>query len=130
MTWLRSTIGMIVTGLGLLLIVVAFLYLQSCADQRRQAAQSKVDRGQAGAFQNSSADAVNTAGGVATNQAATEDLTRRNERTIRDAKGADQGVDPAVRDAGLASLCRRPSFRNSRTGRLRCTPSGGVAPAR
>jgi ABC-type protease/lipase transport system fused ATPase/permease subunit len=111
------------------ILVLGFLQVRSCQQARQQAVQSKVDRSQGDAMRNSAADAVNTVGGVAANQMAGEDLTRQNERNIRDAKGADQGVDPAVRDAGLASLCRRQSFRNGRTGRLRCTPSGGVAPA-
>jgi hypothetical protein len=64
MNWLRSTIGMIVTGLGLLLIVVAFLYLQSCQQNRQRAAQSKVDKGQSGASIQSGTDAMNTMGNV------------------------------------------------------------------
>jgi Na+/H+-translocating membrane pyrophosphatase len=123
MNWLRSTIGMIVTGLGLLLIVVAFLYLQSCSQNRQRAAQSKVDRGQSGAFQNSAADAVNTVGGVAANQMAGEDLTRRNEKEIRDAPGANDPINPALRDAAVRSLCRRTASRNDPRCRVQSAPA-------
>ena len=40
-------------------------------------------------------------------------LSPRYEKEIRNAKGADAPVDPAVRDAGLASLCRRAAYRSS-----------------
>lgn len=130
MKFLATTIGKIVAGLVVVLLVVGFLYVRSCSQASQRAAQSKVDRGQGAAFQNSATDAINTVGGVATNQSASEDTSRSNERDIRNAKGADQGIDPAVRDAGLASLCRRASYRNSPSGRLRCTSAGGVAPAR
>jgi Flp pilus assembly protein TadB len=118
MNWLRSTIGMIVTGLGLLLIVVAFLYLQSCSQNRQRAAQSKVDRSQGDAFQNSAGDAVNTIGTANRREGESEALTRQNEKEIRDAEGASQSVNPAVRDAGLRSLCRRAAYRDSERCRL------------
>lgn len=123
MKFLATTIGKVVTALVVVALVLGFLQLRSCQQARQQAAQSKVDRSQAEAAHTSAADAVNTAGGVAANQMASEDLTRANDREIRNAKGAEAGVDPAVRDAGFASLCRRPSFRNSPTGQLRCPPA-------
>lgn len=122
---------LILTVIAAVALLLAILFgPAACQRIRSLTAQSKVDDAQHSALKNSAADAINTTGGVATNQAASEDTTRQNERDIRDAKGADQGVDPAVRDAGFASLCKRASFRNSPTGRVRCPASGSVAPAR
>ena len=101
-------------GIALIALVLILGTLQFCSWQRarQQAVQSKVDRGQAGAARESAEDAIATQGNVAANASASEDLTRSNEREIRNAKGADQSVDAGVRDAGLASLCRRPAYRN------------------
>jgi hypothetical protein len=44
--------------------------------------------------------------------AASETLTRSNEQQIRAAQGSNAAVDPAARDAGIAALCRRPSYAN------------------
>jgi type II secretory pathway component PulM len=105
------------------LVLVVGLTVRSCDKRRSQAAQHKVERAQTGALTNSAADAVNTVGNVSTNAASSEALTRSNERSIRDAEGSSDKVNPAVRDAGFASLCKRASFRNSPTGKLRCAPA-------
>lgn len=112
MTWLRSTVGLVITGLSVCLLIAAFLWLQSCQRERSLEAQGKVDRGQQGALQNSAGDAVNTVAGVAENQMASDELGRRNEEEINNAPGASDPVNPAVRDAGLRSLCRRPAYRH------------------
>jgi outer membrane murein-binding lipoprotein Lpp len=120
--------GVKITGRIVVVIIGAVLIVglilagpAACNRIRSLTAQSKVDHAQTGAFTNSASDAVNTASGAATNEAASDATTRSNERNIRDAKGASDKVDPAVRDAGFTSLCKRPSFRDSPTGRLRCT---------
>jgi hypothetical protein len=89
-------------------------------DAEKKAAQ--VEAAQSGATIESAKDAIGVQGNVAANEAAGADLTRTNAEEIHHAKGADQAVDPAVRDAGLASLCRRASYRASKRC-LRVTPS-------
>ena len=44
-------------------------------------------------------------------QSATDTITRENDHAIRTAPGADAPVDPALRDTGLAGLCRRAAYR-------------------
>ena len=120
-------------GAAVVLALVVFLLLwgpAACNAIRSLTVQNRVNQGQSDALTNSARDAIGTQGDVAGNATASEDTTRSNERNIRDAKGADAQVDPAVRDAGFASLCKRPSFRNSPSGRLRCPAASGVAPAR
>jgi hypothetical protein len=101
-----------------IILLLGILQVRSCQQANQRAAQARVDRGQGEAFQNSAGDAINTITGVAGNEQAGADLTRTNEREIRDAKGSTAAVDPAVRDAGLRSLCRRAAYRNSERCRL------------
>lgn len=112
-TYLVAKVGKVAAIIIATLAAGALLYaivtVKGCIDGQHQAAQSGVDQGQHGALQQSAADAVNTQGAVNANTMASEDLTRRNAEEIRNAKGADAAVDPAVRDAGLRALCRRPS---------------------
>lgn len=75
--------------------------------------QVKVTGGQLGASRASGTDAVNTIGNVMGNEQATDQITRENGDAISNAQGATVVVDPAVRAAGLQSLCRRASYRNS-----------------
>lgn len=84
----------------------------ACQRIRSLTAQGKVDEAQSGAFHNSAGDAVNTTGNVASNAAASEGLTRSNEKEIRNAQGASDRVNPDVGRAGLNSLCRRAAYRN------------------
>lgn len=121
--FLSSTIGKVIAGLVLVLIILGTLYYCSGQRARQQAAQSKVDRGQGAAFQNSAADAIQTQSGVNENQAASEDLTRSNRDDILKAEGAGDAVNAAVRDAGLRSLCRRAASRNDPRCRVQPTPS-------
>jgi hypothetical protein len=112
----------ILLTLGIVALVLAVGFtVRSCDKRHSQAAQSRVEGAEDGAFANSAGDAVNAVSGVGQNEAASDSLTRSNERSIRDAEGSTDKVNPASRDAGFASLCKRPSFRNSATGRLRCT---------
>jgi len=114
----------IVAALSVLLLIVGVLYLRSCQEARQRAAESRLQRGQAGALSDSAADAIGAVQGAAARERAEEELTRRNEREIRDAPGASDAVNPAVRDAGLASLCRRAAYRDSERCRLRGAPPG------
>jgi hypothetical protein len=101
----------IAVGILALVLVVGF-GVRSCDKRRAMAAQARVERSQADAAANSAADAVNTVARSGEAQAASEELTRKNEEEIRHAKGADATVDPGVRDAGLRSLCKRAAYRN------------------
>jgi FtsZ-interacting cell division protein ZipA len=103
-------IAMIV-GAVLLLGIIAF-GVHSCDQRRSKAAQSRVERSQAEAASNSAADAINTVAASGEASRASEDLTRSNERDIRNAQGANDKVNPAVRDAGLAALCKRQAYAN------------------
>jgi hypothetical protein len=116
-----EVIGMAV--LGLLLIVAVGLGLRSCEKRRSQAAQTRVERSQAEAASNSAADAINAVTGVGSNAAASEELTRQNEKEIRNAPGANDPVNPAARDAGLRSLCRRPAYRDNPKCRMLQPPA-------
>lgn len=115
---MTRTIQIVLGALTVLCLVVLILWLQSCQRERSLEAQGRVDRGQQGALQNSAADAVNTVSGVAENQMASDELGRRNEEEIRNAEGAGDAVNPAVRDAGLRSLCRRASSRHDERCRV------------
>jgi hypothetical protein len=106
-----------------LLIGVIAYGVRSCDNHKQEAAQGRVDRGQAGAASNSAADAVNTVTGVWSNAAASEELTRQNEKEIRNAEGANDPVNPAARDAGLRSLCRRPAYRDNPKCRMLQPPA-------
>jgi hypothetical protein len=104
----------------LLLLIGGFGYWRHV---RAEKTAARVEAAQSGATVESAKDAISTQGNVAASERVGEDLTRKNEEEIRNAKGADQAVDPAVRDAGLASLCRRPSYRNSKRCQLRAAPA-------
>ena len=123
MNFLASTVGKIVAALVLVVIVLGGLQFCSWQRARQQAAQSKVDRGQAGAARESAAEAVNTISDVAANQSASEDLTRSNEREIRNAEGASDRVNPDVGAAGVRAICRRAASRNDPKCRMLQPPA-------
>jgi Tfp pilus assembly protein PilV len=99
--------------LGAIVLGLAALALAQWRHAHTAAAESRVESGQSGAAVASGKDAIATQGAAAARETASEDLTRTNEEEIRHAKGADATVDPAARDAGLASLCRRAAYRAS-----------------
>lgn len=119
MKFLATTIGKAVAVLLVVVLILGVLQIRSCQQARQQAAQSRVDKAQHGALENSAADAINTQGEVSARDRASEDITRTNEKDIRNAEGANDPVNPAARDAGLASLCRRAAYRDSERCRLR-----------
>lgn len=112
MKFLATITGKVIAALVLLVLVAVVFQVRSCTMARQQAAQSKVDRGQAGAARESAQEAIKTQGEVNKRGDASEDLTRTNEEEIRNAKGADQAVDPGVSAAGRNSLCRRAAYSN------------------
>lgn len=112
---LVSTVLMCVVAAAL---IFGFLWLQGCQQARQKAAEARVERSQAGAAQDSAKDAVATVRASGEAERRSEELTRTNEQEIRNAKGADAVVDPAVRDAGFASLCRRSAYSDSERCRV------------
>lgn len=103
-------IGYIVGGLLLFGLIAFSLY--QCDKRRDQAAQSRVERGQAGAASESAKDAIGTVSEAGRREAASEELTSSNEREIRGADGANERIGPGVDYAGRAALCRREAYRN------------------
>lgn len=101
----------IVVGVIALILIVG-LTVRSCDSHHNKAAQSRVDAAQGEAQANSAADAVNTVAASGEATAASEELTRSNERDIRGAEGANDKVNPAVRDAGIAAICKRQAYAN------------------
>jgi ABC-type protease/lipase transport system fused ATPase/permease subunit len=94
------------------LVLVGAFTVRSCDKRHSKAAQSRVEASQAQAASNSAADAIGTVAASGAASEASEALTRSNEQKIRAANGANTKVDPAVRDAGIAALCRRKAYEN------------------
>jgi hypothetical protein len=97
---------------GVLIVALAGLGLYQCDKRRDQAAQARVERGQAGAASESAKDAIGTVSSAGRREAGSEELTRSNEREIRGADGANERIGPGVDYAGRAALCRREAYRN------------------
>jgi hypothetical protein len=106
-----------------LLIIAAFVTVSRCTSGGQQRAQGRVTTGQAGAFANSTGDAIATQQAAHGREDASEQLSRTNEEEIRNAQGASAPVNPAVRDAGLRSLCRRAAYRDSARCKLLDAPA-------
>lgn len=103
---------------GIVIVVLFVLFLSQCEKRRNEHAQTQVDQAQVEAATNSAADAIHTVSEAGQREAASEDLTRQNERDIRNAPGADQRVDMGVNVAGLKALCRRDAYRNTERCRI------------
>ena len=100
------------TLIGLMLVAALIFGANQCSKRKSLEAQSKVDKAQTGAVIESGMDASNVQAGIATNDTASADLGRQNEKEIRDAKGSDAAIDPDAHAAGLRALCRRAAYRN------------------
>lgn len=104
--------AIVLTLIGLMLAAALIFGTGQCSKRKSLEAQSKLDKAQTGAVIESGMDASNVQAGIATNDTATADLGRQNEKEIRDAKGSDAVVDPAAHAAGLRALCRRKAYSN------------------
>ncbi len=91
----------------------------ACRKMNGDAARARLGQETAKAAGRSGQDAVATVGTAARREQQSDQLTQSNEREIRNAQGADARLDPAVRDAGLGGLCRRPAYRDDERCRLR-----------
>ena len=118
---MSKTVARVAVALIAIILVLGFLQVRSCQQARQQAAESRVQRGQTEALSNSAQDALATQGRSQAQERASEELTRSNEKEIRHAEGANDAVNPAVRDAGINALCRREAYRN----RPRCARNNG-----
>ncbi len=114
MTIFGRTISRItLAALGAILIIALIAFGTSqCSKRRNAAAQARTDAAQAGAAQNSAADAIGTVAKAGERDAASEDLTRANDRDIRAADGANDKVKAGVASAGLQALCRRNAYKD------------------
>lgn len=114
-------IGYIVAGL-LLFGFMAF-GLNQCQKRRSEAAQARVEQSQAEAASESAKDAIGTVTRRGAEETASEELTRSNDKEIRNAEGADERVGSAVDLAGRRSLCRRAAYRDDPECRLLNAPA-------
>lgn len=114
--WLTLTRALAV--LAVLVLVLGVLQVRSCQHDRRQAAESRLKDGQAGAAIESGRDAIATQGAAAKRETAAEELTRTNSEEIHNAEGANVQIPPAVTAAGLRSLCRRAAYSSSERCRM------------
>lgn len=94
-----------------LAIVLALFGWQQWQSARNAGREMRVATGQASASIANGRDAVATVGAAQTRETTTDQVTRENADAIRSAPGAAAPVDPRVRDAGLAGLCRRAAYR-------------------
>ena len=100
-------------------LVMAFAGPAACRKINAEAARARLGEATAKAASRNGQDAVATVGAAARREQQSDALTQTNEKEIRDAQGANAPIDPAVRDAGLASLCRRAAYRDHQRCRLR-----------
>lgn len=117
--YLRSLapMGRWVLGIGAALFLLAVIGgVRSCQQAQTAKTETKLATGQTGAAIASGADAAQTVGAVGAGEAATDTITRENDRAIRNAPGADAPVSDGVHDAGLRALCKRAAYR----GRPEC----------
>ena len=100
-------------------LLIALVGPSMCRKINGEAARARLGEATATAASRNGEDAVATVGAAARREQQSDALTRDNEKEIRNAQGADVPVDPAVRDAGLGGLCRRPAYRDDQRCRLR-----------
>lgn len=100
-----SRLTLLVAGIILILALIAFGTSQ-CSKRKNEAAQARVERGQATAGATVGGEAVNTLEGVVANDAATDDAVATGIAATREAPEAN-------RDAvAVNSLCQFKSARN------------------
>jgi len=103
-------------------VAIAVIGPAACNKIRSQGAQNRLNEGQTGALTNSAADAVATQGKANARERSSEDLTRSNDRDIRNAEGASDQAKPAVDSAGRRALCLRDAYRDRPECRVQPTP--------
>lgn len=111
MAGISTRIIAMIVGVIVLILAVG-LFVRSCDKRRSEGAQTRVERSQADAASNSAADAIGTVARSGESERASEDLTRSNEKDIRNAQGANERVGAGVDVAGRRALCLRDAYRN------------------
>lgn len=96
---------------AIVLVILGALLLRQCGETRTAETRAKLSTGQAGAAIESGGDAVDTIGNRMATDAAGDRTTQENRDAIQNVEGAAALVAAPVRDAGLASLCRRATYR-------------------
>jgi len=81
---------------------------------RSEQVRARLETGRADAAVASGQDAVEAVGCAASGETIIDSINGENERAIRSAQGAHAPVDPAVHDAGVASLCRFATYRSTK----------------
>jgi hypothetical protein len=107
--WLTLRMALYIGGA---LAVIAALFWLYSAITASPKAEARLGRNQATAAQESGSDAVNTVGAAGDREAASNDLTRSNDRDIRNAPGAAAPVSAEARSAGLSALCKRAAYKD------------------
>ncbi|MEG3152984.1 hypothetical protein U1769_24085 [Sphingomonas sp. ZT3P38] len=111
MTWFEKCGARLLMIGAAICLVMTVVTLKSCGEARTAKTTTKLATGQAGASLASGADAVDTTGAVQGNEIAADAITQENDDAIHNAEGAGAPVAAPVRNAGLASLCRRAAYR-------------------
>lgn len=96
-----------------LVVAVSLIFVfgvSQCQRAQTAATAARVAKGQAGAAIESGGDAADTVGNRMAADAETDAITQENRDAIQNAEGARAPVAPAVRDAGLDSVCRRAAY--------------------
>lgn len=106
-----TTLAKALIAAGILILMMGMLLLSQCQSTRNAKTETRLNKGQAGAAVESGRDSVNTVGNRAATDAAGDAITRENDNAIRNADGASAPVADGVRDAGIASVCRRAAYR-------------------
>jgi len=106
-------------AIAMIALLIALVGPAACRKLSGEAARARLGEASAAAASRNGEDAVTTVGAAARREQQSDALTRNNEKEIRNAHGADAPIDPAVRDAGLGGLCRRPAYRDDQRCRLR-----------
>ena len=105
--------------IAMIALLVALVGPSACRKLNNESARARLGEASATAASRNGEDAVATVGEAARREQQSGQLTQSNEKEIRNAQGADAPIDPAVRDAGLGGLCRRPAYRDDDRCRLR-----------
>ena len=106
-------------ALGALILLLLVAGPAACRKLHTDQARARLGEEQARAASNSGADAVATVAAAGHREQQSDGITTINDEEIRHAQGANAPIDPAVRDAGLGSLCRRVAYRDSEQCRMR-----------
>jgi uncharacterized protein HemX len=125
MIWLKSLGAKLIAIILLAVVVIGLVWfgLAQWQKARTAATESRLQQAQSGATVESAKDAIATQGAAAARETASEDLSRNNEKDIRNAEGSADPVKPAARDAGLRAVCRRAAYRDSERCRLLLSPA-------